>query len=91
MRRQSDTITNPSSILTTGVLIAVRSFPRNLLFLLYLMLSLVLGQTLLYDLANLFLANGKKFVYNDPGETIQLMFFLQFMRTPSLRCEGAKF
>ena len=55
------------------------------------MLSLVLGQTLLYDLANLFLANGKKFVYNNPGKTIQLMFFLQFMRTPSLRCEGAKF
>ena len=55
------------------------------------MLSLVLGQTLLYDLANLFLANGKKFVYNNPGKTIQLMVFLQFMRIPSLQCEGAKF
>ena len=52
------THTNPSSILTTGVLIAVRGFPRILPFLPCLILWLVLNPTFLYDLANIFLANG---------------------------------
>ena len=57
-RCRSHTPTNPSSILITGVLISVRSFPRILPFLPCLMLWLVLNPTFLYDLANFLLANG---------------------------------
>ena len=57
-RSQSHTHTNPRSILTTGVLIAVRGFPHILMFLPCLMLRLVLNPALLYDLAHFLLANG---------------------------------
>ena len=57
-RPRSHTLTHSNSILTTGVLFPVRDFPGVLPFLPCLMLRLVLNPTLLYDLANILLANG---------------------------------